>query len=181
MVQTRSVKRRRAGRNRKGGARHNCDKLVQPPERNSVNTSTVFETRCRQDDLNPKTADRKEILDPFRGYVLGRLFLSEAVSEVECDAGRKYETDYRRWVNTNGMARITAPAGSYGQSVPGQDEVPDDVAKAAQTTHFEAAQALSLGSLISAWEVKRVCMEDKEPLFPADLRDGLKRLVAHYG
>ncbi len=180
MVQTRSVKRRRAGRNRKGGERYKNGKLVEL-ERNSMNTSTVFEARCRKDDANPKTADRREILNPLRGYVLGRLFLSESVSEAEHDAGRKYEADYRRWVNTNGMARITAPAGSYGQSVPGRDEVPDDVAKAAQTTHFAAAQALSLGPLISAWEVKRVCLEEKEPMFPADLRGGLKRLADHYG
>ncbi len=181
MVQTRSVKRRRAGRNRKGGERYKNGNPVHPPERNSVNTCTVFETRCRHDDLNPKRADRKEILDPFRGYALGRLFLSDAVSEAEHDAGRKYEADYRRWVRTAGMPRITAPAGSYGQSIPGRDDVPDDKAEAAQRVYFEAAQALSLGSLIAAWEVKRVCLEDKKTMFPADLRDGLKRLVAHYG
>ncbi len=180
MVQTRSVKKRRAGRNRKGGERYKNGKLVEL-ERNSMNTSTVFETRCRKDDANPKTADRMEILNPLRGYVLGRLFLSESVSEAEHDAGRKYEADYRRWVRTNGMGRINPPAGSYGQSTPGRDDVPDDEAKAAQTTYFEAAQALSRGSLIGEWEVRWVCLEDNNPLFPAELRDGLKLLVAHYG
>ncbi len=171
----------RAGRNRVGGPREPNGQPLRTPERNDMNTSTVFDARCRRDGDNPKKADRKAVLDPLRGHALGRLFLAEIISESERDAGQKYEADYRAWAGTNGMPRITAPAGSYGQSIPGRDDIPDDKAAAATKAYFAARDALSGGAARGKWEVQWVCLQGEMPACPAALRGGLKRLVAHYG
>lgn len=180
-MKRKSAKRRRAGRKRKFGQRHTNGSLKSPPERNEVNTSTVFETRCRHLDIKPKKADRREILDPLRGYVLGKLFLTDIVSEAQHNAGWHYEITYRNWARTAGMPRMTPPAGSYGQSVPGRDDVPDDEAKAAQQAYFAVARALCRAPMLAEWEVKRVCLEDVEPKNITTLCLGLDRLVEHYG
>jgi len=180
-MKTKSAKLRRRGRKRKAGQRYRCGRLSITPDRNDGNTNTVFETRCRQDEINPKKADRKEILDPLRGHVLGRLLLSEMISEAQNDAGQKYEKTYHNWARTNDIPRITPPAGSYGQSVPGRDDVPDDEAKVAQRAYFEVADALEQVNRGTRWEVIRVCLEGAEPKNIAALCFGLDRLVSHYG
>ena len=180
-MKKKSGKRRRAGRNRKGGQRYTNGKLMYPPERNDVNTGTVFQARCRQFDINSRKTDRKDVLNPLRGHVLGRLFLAEIISDAQHNAGRKYEADYRNWARTAGMPRITPPAGSYGQSVPGRDDVPDDVAEAAERVYFDVARALCRAPMLAEWEVKRVCLEDVEPRRIEMLCSGLDRITAHYG
>ena len=180
-MKKKSGKRRRAGRNRMGGQRYKNGELKRLPERNDSNTSTVFETRCRHDGINPRKADRKEILDPLNGYILGKLYIAKAVSEAQRSAGYKYEVTYRDWARTAEMSRMTPPAGSYGQSVPGRDEVSDDEAKAAQRCYFEAADALSLAHRDARSDVIRVCLMGAAPQNIAMLNSGLDVLVSHFG
>ncbi len=182
MVQTRSVKKRRAGRKSEAGARFPCGKkdLRGAPERGWVNMQPVLEARCRKRGLRPSDDNLRKMRDPLEGYSLGKLKNDGAITEAQHDAGQKYWIAYYNWARSADMPRITAKAGSYGLTSPGRSEVPDEVAEAAQRIYYAAADALIGAGMLAEWECRRVCLEDQEVLNPIALSNGLNSLWEHF-
>ncbi len=144
---------RHRGRKRKQGKRDAKGRLKAMPaeERGWANMNTVLIKRCANRGLRsvdkhgqPIYENLKRMRDAREGYVLGRLLNDEAISEGMHDAGLRLQVVYDRWAKTAGMPRITPPAGSYGLTIAGRDNVPDDTAKGDQAAYFDAAQALAL-------------------------------------
>ncbi len=187
MVQTRSVKKRRAGRKRMGGQRLKCGHLRSTPsiaaqgERGWANMVPVLAARCAKRGLRITEQNLQAMRDHREGSVLGRLLNDKLITARMYDAGQKYHAAYLGWTGANGIPRITAPAGSYGQAVPGRSEVPDEAAEAATKVYYSASHALACGSLLAERETKRVCLEDVNPQSMVFLFLGLKRLRAHFG
>ncbi len=189
MVQTRSVKKRRAGRNRKGGARYApCGahkggrvKADSPNERGWANMAPVLTARCVKRGRRMTEQNLQAMRDHREGSVLGRLLNDGLITARQYDAGQKYHAAYKGWAGANGIPRITAPAGSYGQTVAGRSEVSDERAEAATKLYYAASDALSCGSLLAECETKRVCLEDVNPQSMAFLFLGLSRLRKHFG
>ena len=181
MVQTRSVKRRRASRKRAPGERYSNGHLKSAPERGWAHMSVVLDARCRHRGWRVTDDALRKARDPLEGHVLGRLLNDKAITEAQHDAGRRFEVVYCAWAKSAGMPRITAPAGSYGQSIPGRDEVPDDVAATAERVYWAAALALLKAGKMVEWWTKRVCLEDCEADNMGAVAAGLDRLVDHFG
>jgi len=183
MAQTRAAKRRRQGRNRKGEPRYKCGKLKReaPKERGWANMAPVLTARCLKRGKRLTEQNLQAMRDHREGSVLGRLLNDELITSRQYDAGQKYHAAYLGWTGTNGIPRITAAAGSYGQTVAGRSEVPDEAAEAATKAYYAADKALNRGSLFAAREAKRVCLEDAEPQSMVFLSLGLRRLRAHFG
>ncbi len=180
MVQTRSVKKRRAGRSRKGGERYKNGQICKAPERVWANMHPVLEARCRKRGLRPSDDNLRAMRDPLEGYALGKLKNDGAITEAQHDAGQKYWVAYYNWAKSADMPRITAKAGSYGLTSPGRSEVPDEYAEAAQRIYYAAADALISAGMLAEWECRRVCLEDEEVLNHGALSNGLNSLWMHF-
>ncbi len=182
MVQTRSVKRRRAGRNREAGARFPCGKkdLGTAPERGWANMHPVLEARCRKRGIRPSDDNLRKMRDPLEGYSLGKLKNDGAITDEQHSAGQKYWVAYYNWAKSADMPRITAKAGSYGLTSPGRSESPDEYAEAAQRIYYPAADALIGAGMLAEWECRRVCLQDEDVLDPIALSNGLNILWEHF-
>ena len=182
-MKTRSAKRRRAGRKRMDKPRHKCGQLKAgaPKERGWANMAPVLTARCIKRGRRLTEQNLQAMRDHREGSVLGRLVNDGLITSRQYDAGQKYHAAYLGWTGTNDIPRITAPAGSYGQTVAGRSDVPDEAAEAATKTYYAADKALARGSLFAAREAKRVCLEDAKPQSMVFLSLGLRRLRAHFG
>ncbi len=181
MVQTRAVKRRRAGRKRQAGARYGGGKLKTAPERGWAHMNTVLVARCLHNGLRLTDDNLRAMRDPLNGSELGRLYLHKHISEAQYNGAQKYHAAYLGWAKAAGMPRITPKASSYGLTVAGRSEVSDEVAHAAEGAYWDAAHALITAGMLAEHLVKRLVLEDAAVVQMEGLSRGLDALAAHFG
>lgn len=172
------------GRKRKSGKREPNGRAQRQPavERGWDNLQTVLRTRCRHRGLPPTHENLVEMRDPREGYVLGRLWKAEAITQGQHDAGVRHAKAYMDWARSSGLAiRQTAAVSSYGLRIAGTDVVDQDRAEATQARYYAAARALTLAGMLAERQVMAVCLRDEEPENLAALSNGLDALREHFG
>ncbi|SFI84006.1 hypothetical protein [Albimonas pacifica] len=150
--------------------------------------SVVAERRCRERGIAPTAANRRAVLDPNEGFMLGRLYIRGMFGKPDEDkakaflgAGKRYAAVEQAYRLAKGLPPRSAQSASYGAVRGGSENWDPDSRKAAMAAHASAQAVLRECGPHVLPSVEDVCCDDRLPHSGAGLLAGLEALAEHFG